>query len=96
MWRPSAACAERRRIDEAGFSSLLGHFSFLWRVDWGDTPRVLYGSENKGVARQGIRKYMKTKVEAGGQAGKGISNVMKTNGRQRSKLERAKLENTKL
>jgi hypothetical protein len=27
----------------------------------GDTPRVLYGSENKGVAGKGIRKNMKTK-----------------------------------
>jgi hypothetical protein len=27
----------------------------------GDTPRVLYGCENKGVAGKGIRKSMKTK-----------------------------------
>ena len=29
----------------------------------GDTPGVLYGCENKGVAGKGIRKNMKTKGE---------------------------------
>jgi hypothetical protein len=32
----------------------------------GDTPRVLYGCENKGVAGKGICKVMKTKGRAKG------------------------------
>jgi len=48
-------------VDGAGFSRLLGHFSFLCELNWGDTPRDLYGCETKGVAGKGICKVMKTK-----------------------------------
>jgi hypothetical protein len=50
-------------VDEAGFSSLLGHFSFLFHFEtWfgGDTPRVLYEFENKDVTGKGICRSMKT------------------------------------
>jgi hypothetical protein len=49
----------------------------------GDTPGVVYRSENKGFARQWICKWMKIKkikIDVGREVGKGICKSMKTKG----------------
>src|SRR6266849_8790840 len=55
-------------VDKAGFSGLLGHFSFLCEMVLGGHPRGNADQcENKGLAGKAIRKNMKTKARPGGQ-----------------------------